>query len=333
MNALAWDESGRARLLMGAVLLYTASRAAAESLAGKTRSPGKTALAHWMPVAVAAMAALLVRRADLALCIIFCTSVASLSLVQGTIVLMAPRDEAPPDARRVWPFALVTALMTLLAGFAGRLTWVHALIFLGEGAVLLAVWMDLNRQDVPLQPQPLASSRRTAWVILSVIMAVVGAAIAVRGAVAMSRPLAWPSANVIIVVILGPLLTVPMLFGAAELARQKQAAVATTTSVGLVLLNLCLLLPAVVLLRYPISALHRDPTAPLRLRMDPLGGVTPMVFSLVTWRVDNVVLVLLGFILLPPALGRWRLGRSEGITLLGLYVAYVLMEIVADTRM
>ena len=154
MNALAWDESGRARLLIGAVLLYTASRTAAEALAGKTRSPGKTALAHWMPVAVAAIAALLVRRADLALCIIFCTSVASLSLVQGTIVLMAPRDEAPPDLRRVWPFALVTALMALLAGFAGRLTWMHALIFLGEGAVLLAVWMDLNRQDVPVQPQP-----------------------------------------------------------------------------------------------------------------------------------------------------------------------------------
>ena len=41
--------SGRAMLLVGAVLLYVASRAGAQALGGTDDSPGRRALGNWIP--------------------------------------------------------------------------------------------------------------------------------------------------------------------------------------------------------------------------------------------------------------------------------------------
>ena len=41
------------------------------------------------------------------------------------------------------------------------------------------------------------------------------------------------------------------------------------------------------------------------------------------WRGDTVMLCVAGLLILPAALGRWRLGRLEGGALIVLYVAYV----------
>jgi Ca2+/Na+ antiporter len=57
-----------------------------------------------------------------------------------------------------------------------------------------------------------------------------------------------------------------------------------------------------------------------------------MPFAWVTWRLDNVVLVLLAFMLVPVSLGRWRLQRAEGFTLIVLYGVYVLMEAAESMR-
>ena len=46
---------------------------------------------------------------------------------------------------------------------------------------------------------------------------------------------------------------------------------------------------------------------------------------------DSVVLVVLSFALFPVAMGRWRLGQAEGLTLIAAYGVYVLMEAAASS--
>lgn len=327
-------------LVPGAVFLYIASWSGVEALSGATASPGRRALGHWIPIAAAALVAMAMRRADLAISLIFATSVGCLSLFVGSIAIVCPDADAPATFRRVWPFALPAALLVLLVGFAGELTWRHGLVLLIEGFALLFAWRELSIEGETAavvgekKAEPAAGpGLHKANLVLSVCLALVGSVAGLLGARRLSRDIPEISDTAIVVAILGPLLVLPMLTRGAALAQTKNRAwEATTSAVGVVLLNLCLLLPVVILLWYPANAVHRNASGFFHLGLRPLGGVSPMPFPWVTWRVDNVVLVLLSFILLPVSMGRWRLGRAEGITLIALYGVYVLMEAAGTMR-
>jgi Ca2+/Na+ antiporter len=336
--------SGRVLLLVGAVFMYIASRAAAGLLAGGGDSSGLRAVGHWIPIAAAALIAAGLKRPDLALSIIFATSVATLSLVLGSVVIISPTSDAHAALRRMWPFVLPAALLTLLAGLAGELNWVDALILLVEGVVLLSVWRGIDEGSsagVALEAREGEGAKRRrepgalnrANLILCIGVAIVGAFAGVAGVVALSREFSQLSELSPVVALLAPILVLPMLSGGAALANDSRANVATTTGVGVVMLNLCLLLPVIILLRRPIQSLHRNLDGKFPIRFDLFTGNSSLVFSWVTWRVDNVVLLVLAFVLIPAALGRWRLGRAEGVTLIGVYAVYVIMEAAAGMRM
>jgi Ca2+/Na+ antiporter len=169
--------------------------------------------------------------------------------------------------------------------------------------------------------------------VLCIGVAMVGAVAGVAGVVALAREFTTLSEMSPVVALLAPILVLPMLSGGAALANQQRANIAATMGVGVVLLNLCLLLPVIILIRKPLQELHRNLDGRFPLRFDLIAGNSSLVFSWVTWRVDNVVLLVLAFILIPAALGRWRLGRAEGVTLIGLYAVYVIMESAAGMRM
>lgn len=332
---------GRLLLLLGAALLYVASRAAVDALSGGRPSPGRRALGHWIPIAAAALVALALRRADLAISIVFATSVGCLSLVVGSIAIVSPDDEAPPAFRRLWPFALPAALLALLVGFAGQFSWQSALLLLIEGFALLFAWNELsNAGEASLAvgevdaPPKIRQGGRKFWVVnlvLSICLALVGAVAAIFGARHISKDLPQISDVAGVVAVLGPLLVLPMLTGAAGLAQKRRAWAATTAGVGVVLLNLCLLLPVLIVLWYPVNV-HWSSVTSLHLMLSSLANVPAMPFAWVTWRLDNVVLVLLAFMLVPVSLGRWRLQRAEGFTLIVLYGVYVLMEAAGSMR-
>jgi Ca2+/Na+ antiporter len=336
LTHVIWGGSGKVPLIIGAVLLYAASRASVDAIAEVGASPGKRAVGHFFPIAAAAILATLMREGGLALSIIFSTSVAALSLVLGSIVLVSPEVATPPTVRRLWPFVLPAALLTLLAGFAGRLTWIHAIVLLAEGAVLLLAWTELSRREASAEPQnrpaPAHLLLRNVNLVICLGLSGLGGAAAILGAVQVSQHLPALTAQTTVVAVLAPLLVAPMLVAGAAIPQQQRSWITTTTAVGLALLNLCLLLPATILLWYLIHARNFDLGVKLGLRTDPLPTSPPLIFTMITWRVDNVVLILLGFMLVPVALGRWRLGRAEGITLVGLYVVYILMEAAAGAR-
>jgi cation:H+ antiporter len=337
--------NGRILMICGAVLLYAASQAGVAALAGHSNAPGRRALGHWMPIAAAAIFATFFHRADLALAIVFSTSVASLSLVLGSIAVSEPDSEVPPSARRNWPFLLPASILPLLAGFSGHLTWVHAVMLILEGIVLLALWLEPARQkhrsessglmlsedhDLHRDTEPAVVNHLN--LALAIMVALVGGAAAASGATKIAGTYSASEAVLVIVVALGPMLVVPMLVTGTGLARHRRAWVPIGTSVGVVLLNLCALLPAVILLNYPAQGIHIIPGNWRASSFAWPGQIVPMAYSIITWRVDNVVLMVLAFILLPISLSRWRLGKAEGTVLVGLYAVYVLMEVVASSH-
>ena len=169
---------------------------------------------------------------------------------------------------------------------------------------------------------------------LCVLLSLIGGIAGVNGAQRMSRDFPAIPDVAMIVAVLGPILVLPMLTGGAALAQSDRGWAAITAAVAVVLLNLCVLLPVVTLIWYPAQMINpKDLIGSIHhLASTGLGGSTPLPFSWVTWRVDNVVLVLVSFVLIPASLGRWRLGRTEGFTLIAVYAIYVLMEAAGSMR-
>jgi hypothetical protein len=117
----------------------------------------------------------------------------------------------------------------------------------------------------------------------------------------------------------------PLVQSGRQLALAGLSWVPMTSLIGVVLLNLCVLLPLVALTPYGwavLDALRHSQ----RLAID-WQSITPQatVFPLAAWRIDTVVLIVLAALQLPVAVGKWNLGREEGILLIGGYCAYLLV--------
>jgi hypothetical protein len=347
---MRWAQDGRgttlAILALAGVALYSASRTAAGVLAGDGDGrAGWRAVGHWFPIAAVALVAAALGHPDISVALAFGTSVACLAFVLGVLSYLAPMEHLPPS-RRAWPFVLPAALLPLIAGFSGQLAWVHALAMALLGGALLSAWRDPAVRDdqgrsTPFADLVAAPARRPGWLVaaettLAVALAAVGAWAAVVGALRTSAATRVFSPGLITVAVLGPLVTLPMLNpGPVERARSHTASMASTL-VAVALLNLCALLPMLTLLWYVKTGLAAGAASPgaTSLGFAALGGAgQPLPYPLPAWRVDAVVLTVLGFVLVPVSLGRWELGRWEGVGLIVGYAMYLILEAAVTVRL
>jgi hypothetical protein len=300
------DQRPQVAMLGGLAMLYLAGREAVAAVAGAGAAPGRRAIACWLPIAAATGVAIGLGQSDASLSIIFASSVAALGLAGGTMVMLPwpLGDPAPVAARRAWPLLMPTVLLALLVGFAGIIRLRHVAILLIEGGAILGVW--LRDRDGPEETGYSApATTKPVRLMAAVALSVAGAFLAIKAAMEFSQSVALINPAMVVATLLGPLLALPILADGAELRGRGIGWAATTTQVGVVQLNLCLLLPATVLIwRWKTGS--------------------AMVFPLSDWRVGAVALVLLAAALLPEATGRWRLGRLEGALMLLVYVAYLI---------
>ncbi|HSV14418.1 MAG TPA: hypothetical protein VLI90_09170 [Tepidisphaeraceae bacterium] len=370
---------GVALIVAAGVTLYIASRAAADALVGsRPRAPGLMALGHWLPIAAVALAAMVMRRTEIAVGVVFATSVASLTLAIGAVTFLAP-PATPAVARRTWPMILPAAMLVFLAGFHGALTLQHAIFLFIEGIAVCMLWNDRRGlatvvDDASSAPAPPPGRGRFSvlnfsQLILAAALAAIGAWAGVHGADIGSSAtrvnytaIDVASAGLLATTMLGPLLVLPMLGAGVDLAHRGQSWVAVTSQIAVVLLNLCLLLPLVVIegqyhpLRDAVNSAKtalapprpvvvatalttRPATAPAADEEDGDAATTAPVaeagvsLPLAVWRVDVVVLIALGMFLLPIALGRWSLTKYEGLGLIGAYIAYLLLAMSLGVRL
>jgi hypothetical protein len=341
-------------LVVGMGLLYVASRAAVEALVPDGEgAPGWRAVGHHLPMAAVAVAGVALREPALAVGVLFGASVASLSLGVGSMAITTEgKIEAPAGWRRVWPFVVVVAVLAMLAGLSGTLTAGHAGIFLAEGLVLWLLWGERQGEAVKRRRV------RPGMLALAVLLAGVGAWAAARGAVELSRGARAVTVGTVAATMLGPMLVLPMLGTGTGLAMRGMAGAGVTSQVGVVLLNLCLWLPVVIgathlQAKYPKLAVTQATTMPVLVpttvpatgpatspatqqagEEEAVSGMPKpaLVFPIIVWRIDTVVLLVLGLVLLPAAIGRWSLGKRDGVIMIFVYVAYLMVVAAAGRR-
>ncbi len=338
------DKAAIGLLVLAVAGWYIASRAAAEALARGRRSPGRQALGHWLVCVPLPIAAIVASRPEIAVGAIFASSVACLTLALGIITIAAPQTQ-PTLPRRTWLFILPASLIALLIGFSGGLRWIHALILVLEGFALLHLWNDPS-PPVPLPPAeppsvtPSAHARITPALLLSaaLLAGIVAAWAGVSAAGDLSAHLGLPSAGLATALMIGPALVLSFIGWGSQEATQGHYDQAVDALLGFVLLNLCALLPlttALYLTRphwqppiysfaaHGFSARSAPTTAPATDPADKPPQAMP--YPMAVWRVDTVLLVAVGLLLVPVSLGRWTLGRLEGYALLLTYLIYMIL--------
>lgn len=307
-------------LMLAATALYVGCRGAIDAAARPDGSdPGRRSAAQALPIAATAVAAILMRRPEIAVTVIFSSSVATLCLALGLSSYLSPMRVVPPRAK-TWAFLLPVTLLTFVAGFAGELNAIHATMLLLLGASILPVWFERTPADFHSARGEDATMAWDGWriaeLVLSIVLAGVGASGAIKGTAAVAMQSSQLSPALVAAAILSPLLVLPSLGTSASVAQRGDSGPAAAALVGTVLLNLCLVLPLVILLQYAASYVSAG--APRHF--------DALIFPAAVWRIENVILLILGLLLLPVALGRWFLGRGESILLILGYAAYLMLS-------
>ncbi len=329
IRALLYTAAGAAGLLLSAT-------AASIAVWGKWgSSPGRRALIHWLPIAGAVVAAIAWGSTDVALGIAFGTSVALLSTAMGAVSTVAPVGPAPARWKRIWPFTLAAALIVFVSGFNGLLTWKHGVALAMEGLVLWPLWREGDTEHEwehhheTESPSPLGDE--VAWMIALVAVLSAGGAVwlALRGADGLGHYRVRISPGAIGASLLSLMLISPIIQAGRRLAMLGASWVPVTTQIGVVLLNLCVLVPAVALTPY-IKAWWDAArgSKSIRATFDTFAP-HPTIFPLATWRIDAVALVLLSVLFLPVAVGKWNLGKEEGFVMIVGYCFYLIAVMAA----
>lgn len=317
-------------LLAAAGALYGGARVATVAMAASDRSTsGTRAAAGALPIAATALAAVVLHQPHIAVAVIFGSSVACLSLVLGLMTFMASQTRLP-QSRRVWPFIFPAALLTMMAGFSAHLTWLHAFMLLLLGGAFWSVWQQETDAAGPAHPAPGKQPRSLALLMLAIVLLVIGAALAIRGTLASSSHARGLSPATLAATVLSALLVLPTLGASSTVAQAGQWGEALTALVGTVLLNLCLLLPITIILwafrsTWPIHSAED--------LLKPFDGASALPYLAATWRIETVMLVVLGFALVPVSMGRWAVSKLEsGLLVLG-YAVYVIVLAVFGVQM
>ena len=347
LAALRWNVSPpTTMLIIGAALVYVASRSAADALAGARGNAGLRAIGHCLPVAIVSLMCLhpsmtrpgtdMIGRPQIAIGLIFSTSVACLSLVLGVSTYMSPLTHFPP-ARKIWPFIMPAALIALVAGFNGHLTIIHAGIFalLGVAVLNFAVGLEPG-ESTARETEPVAKPAWSRWsqFVLSALLTLIGGWAMARGASGIEQTSRVLTGVVLAGTVIGPLISMPVLGTCSKLAEQGKTESAVSTLVAMVLINLCAILPLVIAVHY-LQGVMNVPDA--RASLDPtvVAATQPTLaapFPLVSWRIDSVLLVLLGFAMIPWSLGRWTISRLESIALIIAYAIYLALVAILSVR-
>ena len=359
-----------------AAAFYVASRAAADAVsepAGMPASPTRHALAQWVAIACVCAVAVWLDHAEIAVGVIFSTAVGALSLHMGVTIASSPQtrtrarrsgpgfdvvldehhsaaatDELAEDTpaipvrgSRAWAMILPAGVLALMAGFSGKLTLIHGLLFAIQGLLVLMVW-DRQQNRARVDDHSRVSMGRRAQLALATALALIGGMLAVYGAVRMSDETGIMSTGLIASAALGPLLVLPMIGSASVLASHGQTQTAVGASVVIVLLNLCCLLPLVIAGWHarqhyfpPLATPAQAVVAPATTQSaeeDPMAEIEPLPeddmppvlgFPIAVWRIDTVLLILLGLMILPVSLNLWEMRRMEGILLIVIYACYL----------
>lgn len=341
-------ESPTVWLLIGLGLVYVAGRVLLVSLVDvKHATSAQLGRATALPIGLAAAMAVALGRPDAGVALLFATAVGALTLVTGLTASVEPAGPVPVVWRRVWIFLIPTALLALLAGFSGQLTLTHALVFGVQGGLVLLV-VEAAREEFDDEPMPVLPAaavvpQRRRWA--RGVEAGLAGAVLLAGSWLMLDASPQPRSAVarfsdalLAVGVWSPVLLLPMVGSAATMAQAGRTTAVVGGAVVLALINLCVMVPVVILVWHAWPWIERTiaggrviASTTRAVEVEVLSR-TPLNFPMASWRLDSVILLILAVALLPVAMGRWTLGRREGVALVVLYALYLIGSAMVGTR-
>jgi hypothetical protein len=244
------------------------------------------------------------------------------------IVTLTASDTRPTSPRRMWAFVLPSALICFMIGFGNSVNGFDACVLALEGLALAMLWNDGSEKNQSFRITP----RHSLLLIAAIAASVVATLAALRGICEIGDSLSIGD-GLITQALLGPMLVLPMISAGSAAASRGKYDQAVAVQVGFVLLNLCLLLPLAAVLwmgrqYWGISFASTPPPTTAPTTMPAEAVVQAMAYPLGVWRVDTVLLMTVGLLLLPVALGKWTLGKAEAIVMLFVYAIYVVLSAV-----
>jgi hypothetical protein len=290
------------------------------------------AMGQWMPIAWSALLSTAAGHAEIGVGLVFATSVAALALNLGVLTMLVQPMRALPPSARAWPFVLPAALLPLLAGFRASLNWLHAAMMLALGLAIWVVWRAPPSDETPFAIETEPRRVRIIQLIIALLLGAAGAWLGYQAVMAADLRTRVATSGLIAAAVLAPLLALPMLGTGAIAGNNGRMGSVIANLVAVVLLNLCVLLPLVIFCDYgrQIVLAWRGGTHEVEALLEQLQ---PVAYPLGVWRIDNVLLVVLGMMMMPISLGRWRLQRGEGVALAFGYVAYIIASAATVVRL
>jgi hypothetical protein len=286
-------------------------------------TPTRRIFAHWLPIVAAVLFATCLGYGEMAVAMIFGTSVALLSVVSGFVVMAGPLEEIPNQPRRLWPFLPVLATLVFVLGLRGTLGIFEVTALVIQGLLLLLLWGG-SRQS---SPQPSTSNPTRPLQIVGLLCAMALAAVAAwagtRGAQSLSQiDIRYPG-TVIASTLLSIALALPMVSSGVLAASEGRTALPLGAQVGIVMLNFTVLLPATVLLRIFLKVIARPTTSPTSNI-----AIEPLLYPRLSWRIDAIALLILSLMLVPIVEGKFRLDRRLGGWLIFAYCVYLMTTLI-----
>jgi Ca2+/Na+ antiporter len=295
-------------------------------------TPTRRIFAHWLPIVAAVFLATILRQGEIAVAIIFGTSVAMLSVVTGFVAMAGPLIELPAHARRVWPFLPVLATLIFVLGLAGTLGRFEVIALTAQGLLLLLLWTGRSSSaqsaaepsipdaEIASTPRPKLGPLQFVAVLASMALAAVAAWAATRGAQILSQQdIRYPGA-VIAATLLSIALALPMVSTGVNTAAEGRPALVLSAQVGILILNFTVLLPATILLRMFVEKIATRPTT----SSATAAIIAPFLYPRLSWRIDAIALLILSLLMVPIAEGKIRLDRRLGGWLIFGYCVYLL---------
>ena len=168
--------------------------------------------------------------------------------------------------------------------------------------------------------------------LLAVLLSVAGGWLAYKATVAADDQTRIATAELISLAVLSPLLVLPMLGTGSTAGKHGHFNAAVGSVVGVVLLNLCLLVPLIVGAHYSRQLTVAWPGGE-RTWEAVRTSLAAVPYPLAVWRVDTVLLIVLSLLLIPVSLGRWHFQRVEGLALAFVYAAYLIASTILAMKM
>lgn len=304
-RAFVFEHLGLLLLIGAGVAWYCASRLFGAGL-GSGRAHHRAA-AFAFPVIGLVSALIWSNQPGAAVGVVLASSVACLSLVNGVVLLTSPSGRDYP-ARSIWAFVLPAGILVFLLGFRAQINWLHAAVLLVQGCAVLVLGAPVA--------SPAMSRAPMRWygpvmIVAAMVLVIVGAWVGAAACGLLTLRFNLHTDGMVASVLLAPALVLGMVGTGSMEAQQGRLPDVFTSHVIFVLINLCGVLPV------------------MSIGWLLLHG-TPIRMPLALWRVDAVMLIVLGLMSLLMSTGRWMPGRLEGAGLLLLYGAYLVMSRVAN---